>query len=258
MQLTMTAWSISEVTKCYRTNWLRGGGDLALDRVSFDASGARITAVVGESGSGKSTLARCMIGLLPIESGSITFGGFDVGKANRRMLREHRRRVQLVPQDPGAALNPRMTVGDLLSEALLAHGLAARRSVGGVVAGLLDQVRLPARMANARPHELSGGQKQRVCIARALALEPNYLIADECLAALDPSTQIEIVELLLTLVGTRRMGMLFISHDLNMVRAIAEDVIVLLKGSVVDKGATNAVFGAPRVPYVRQLLASVS
>ncbi|MDI2132103.1 ABC transporter ATP-binding protein [Yinghuangia seranimata] len=213
--------------------------------------------LVGESGSGKSTLAKVIVGLVRPVSGHVALDGEDVtGPRGRAATLALRRRVQLVPQDPYASLNPRMTVGEAIAEAIDPRrgGLARHRAA---VEARLAQVALDPEAADRYPAQFSGGQRQRIAIARALAVEPEVVIADEVTSALDSSVQAEVLNLLTGLRRSLSLTMLFISHDLAVVRHVSDEVAVLRHGRLVEHGPCAEVFGAPREPYTKVLLASV-
>jgi oligopeptide/dipeptide ABC transporter ATP-binding protein len=236
---------------------LRGGPPprvRALDGVSLEIARGETLAVVGESGSGKSTLARALVRLIEVESGQIDCEGIDVRRLAGPELRAYNRRVQLVFQDPYSSLNPRMTVGQMLDEALSVHRLVPPASRAGRIAELLSLVRLPADAADRLPRSFSGGQRQRIAIARALAVEPELLIADEIVSALDVSVQAQILNLLLELQQRLGLAILFISHDLRVVRHLAHRVAVMYLGRVVETGPAEQIFAAPRHPYTQALL----
>ena len=226
----------------------------ALNGVSLSIARGETLAIVGESGCGKSTLARALVRLLPLDAGQIDFDGQDVRTLSGAALRRYNRRVQMVFQDPYGSLNPRMTVREALTEALLVHRVLPRAQVGARIAQLLDLVRLPATAADRMPHEFSGGQRQRIAIARALSVEPELLIADEIVSALDVSVQAQIVNLLLELQERLGLAILFVSHDLRVVRHIAHRVAVMYLGRVVEIGPADDLFEAPRHPYTAALL----
>ncbi|MDF2559802.1 MAG: Monosaccharide-transporting ATPase [Microbacterium sp.] len=241
----------------------RGGRPfLALDGVSLRIAPGEILGLVGESGSGKSTLGRAALGLLPLSSGNITLFGEKVGRGGVSGRRERalRGRVGAIFQDPGSSLDPRMTVGEAIAEPLLVQrrrfptSASTRRTR---VAELLDAVELPTNYASRYPHELSGGQRQRIGLARAIALEPELIIADEPTSALDVSVQAAVLEVLRTLQEKMHFACLFISHDLAVVHEISDRVAVMLKGEIVETGSADDVLLAPQHPYSRRLLASV-
>jgi oligopeptide transport system ATP-binding protein len=230
---------------------------IALRDVSFDVARGETLGIVGESGCGKSTLARCLVRLHEVDDGEIVFEGEDVLAHRGDARRRYNRSVQMVFQDPNGSLNPRMTVGECIGEALAVHAIAPRAEIPARVRALLDIVKLPADAANRRPHEFSGGQRQRIAIARALAVEPACLIADEPLSALDASVQAQIVNLFLELQGRLGLTLVFITHDLRLVRHVAHHVAVMYLGRIVEIGPAQELFAAPRHPYTQGLIASV-
>lgn len=229
----------------------------ALDRLSFDIAEGEILAVVGESGSGKSTLARAILGLTQASGGEVRYRGTNLLTLDRARLRQVRQHVQMVFQDPYASLHPRRRVHELVSEPWRAHpgvqprGLWRQRAIE-----LLGQVGLPESYADFHPARLSGGERQRVAIARALALRPDFLILDEPVSALDVSIQAQVIKLLMTLQQQLGFTAMFISHDLALVRLIADRVIVMYRGRIVEAGETERLFAAPAHDYTRLLLAS--
>ncbi|MCL2464803.1 MAG: ATP-binding cassette domain-containing protein [Micrococcales bacterium] len=227
----------------------------AVDHVSLTVPHGRVVGLVGESGSGKSTLARSAVGLVPLHSGAITLDGDPVP------LRGTHRPVRLVFQDPTASLDPRMTVGRIIAEAGSPSqpegGRGSRRERAADVARLLDLVHLDPDRASAYPGQLSGGQRQRVAIARALAGRPQVIIADEITSSLDVSIQGAILNLVRELVAELDLTMMFISHNLAVVRYVASEVAVMWRGEIVESGAADRVLSAPRHPYTRQLVAAV-
>jgi len=224
------------------------GVDLRVDE-------GEVLGLVGESGCGKSTLARCLLRLQPRDAGQVRWGGVPAGRLSRRELG---RAVQLIFQDPHASLDPRLTVGEALAEPLLIHRLARGRAEREQrIARLLAQVGLPAELSARYPHELSGGQRQRVGIARALAVAPRLIIADEPVSALDLSVQAQIVNLLGALQREAGVAYLLISHDLRLVRHLCQRVAVMYLGRIVEEGPAEAVCDAPRHPYTRALLQAV-
>jgi peptide/nickel transport system ATP-binding protein len=238
-----------------------GGGRAAFDAVDdvhLDVPESTVVGLVGESGSGKSTLARAIVGLTPAQQGQILLDGRDYRGARGRRVRELRRRVQLIFQDPRASLNPRMTVGEALAEAVTGGrpmGRAARRAE---VARLLDLVSLEADYARARPHVLSGGERQRVALARALAVRPDVIVADEVTSALDASIQASVLNVLREVRARTGLSMLFISHNLAVVRYMSDAIAVMQLGRIVERGPTEALITAPAHPYTRVLMASAS
>ena len=241
----------------------RGLGDLlrgrrpgvrALAGVTLEVHRGETLAVVGESGCGKSTLARALVRLVALDGGQVSFDGQDVGAMRGEALRRYNRRVQMVFQDPYGSLNPRMTVGETLGEALRVHRVVPGAGVAARVAELLSLVRLPADAAARFPHAFSGGQRQRIAIARALAVQPELLVADEIVSALDVSVQAQVLNLLLDMQERLGLAILFISHDLRVVRHLAHRVAVMYLGRVVEAGPADQVFAAPLHPYTQALL----
>jgi peptide/nickel transport system ATP-binding protein len=227
----------------------------ALDRVSFSLWPGETLGLVGESGSGKSTLARVLLRLLEASSGQVLYRGEDLAALSARRMRALRRKFQLVFQDPYASLNPRLRIGQTLREVLAAHGLAPGRAARARRIGeLLELVGLPAEHAERYPHELSGGQRQRVGLARALAVEPECIVADEPLSALDVSVQAQVVNLLCELRERFSLTLLFISHDLDVVEYLCDRVAVLYLGRVLELAPAQELFAHPRHPYTRALL----
>ena len=251
------------LTKTYRsargTPWRRPGVH-AVEDVSFKLRRGRTLAVAGESGSGKSTLARMVLGLLQPTSGTVAFDGHDISGAamfGRRETLAFRRRIQPVFQNPYGSLDPMYSVAQIIEEPLRIHRIGDRRQRRQAVRELAEQVVLPSSLLNRRPRELSGGQRQRVAIARALALRPEVVVCDEAVSALDVVVQAQILELLAELQAALSLTYLFISHDLAVIRQIADEVMVMQAGRVVEHGATEDVFTRPQHEYTRQLLAAV-
>ena len=208
----------------------------AVTDVDLAVRQGEVVGLVGESGSGKSTVGRLLLGLLPPTAGRVSFDGIDLARANAGTLRRLRRRMQLVFQDPYSSLDPRRRVGDQIADGLSIHGLAPRRERAGRVRALLSRVGLTAEHAERYPHAFSGGQRQRVGIARALSTEPDFIVADEPVSALDVSVQAQVLELLAELKETLGLSMLFISHDLPAVRHLCDRVVVLYLGRVMEEG----------------------
>jgi oligopeptide/dipeptide ABC transporter ATP-binding protein len=229
----------------------------ALDSVTFDIRAGETLALVGESGSGKTTAGRTLLRLYRPTSGRVLFDGQDVSDASGVELRRHRRRIQMVFQDPYASLNPRMKVEDIIAEPLRSYRLGSRRQRRERVHELLERVGLPADAGGRFPHEFSGGQRQRIGVARALALRPELLVADEPVSALDVSIQAQIVNLLKDLQEGLGLTLLFIAHDLAVVRNIAHRVAVLYLGRLVELAPRDALFERPLHPYTQSLLSAV-
>jgi oligopeptide transport system ATP-binding protein len=228
----------------------------ALRGVTFSVRRGETLGIVGESGCGKSTLARALVRLLTIDDGRIMFDGDDVLSLKGADLRQYNRRVQLVFQDPFSSLNPRMTVGQTLREALAVHNICAPSSIPQRIADLLVLVGLPRDSADRFPFEFSGGQRQRIGIARALSVEPECLIADEIVSALDVSIQAQIINLLMDLQARLKLTLIFVSHDLRVVRYVSHRVAVMYLGMVVEVGETENIFKQPIHPYTSALLAA--
>ncbi|VWC14385.1 dipeptide ABC transporter ATP-binding protein [Burkholderia lata] len=229
----------------------------AVERVSFELRAGETLALVGESGCGKSTTGRSLLRLVESQSGSIEFDGRDISALKGSDLQALRRNIQFIFQDPFASLNPRLTVGFSIMEPLLVHGVASGREAQARVDWLLDKVGLPPEAARRYPHEFSGGQRQRIAIARALALNPKVVIADESVSALDVSVQAQIVNLMLDLQRELGVAYLFISHDMAVVERISHRVAVMYLGQIVEIGPRRAVFEAPQHPYTKKLMSAV-
>jgi oligopeptide/dipeptide ABC transporter ATP-binding protein len=235
-----------------KTAWLR-----AVDRVSFELWPGETLALVGESGCGKTTLARTAMLLLSPTTGRVQFDGQEMTGRPRRDLKSMRRRIQMVFQDPYGSLNPRLPVASIISEPLVIHRIGDRRQRQRRVADLIASVGLAESDLVRYPHQFSGGQRQRIAIARALAPEPDLIVADEPVSALDVSVQSQVLNLLKDLQDARRLTYLFISHDLGVVRQFADRVAVMYMGSIVETAPVETLFASPRHPYTRALIAAV-
>ena len=212
---------------------------------------------MGESGSGKSTLGRSILQLAPTTEGQVLFDGIELGNLSPSQLVPWRRRMQMIFQDPYATLNPRMTVYETLAEPLLYHGLASRQTVDQQVRQLMEDVGLAPSQMRKYPHEFSGGQRQRIAIGRAIACGPELIVADEPVSALDVTIQAQILELLLALVERHNLTLLFISHDLSVVRAISDRVMVMNRGVIIESADTETLWAEPKQEYTRQLLQAI-
>ncbi|MDQ3272163.1 MAG: ATP-binding cassette domain-containing protein [Pseudomonadota bacterium] len=229
----------------------------AVDDVSFVIHPGETLGLVGESGSGKSTIGRTLLRLIEATSGQVLYRGEDLGTASGSRMRALRSKLQMIFQDPYASLNPKMRVRDILGEALQVHGLASGKQARAQrIAELLELVGLRAEHAARYPHEFSGGQRQRIGVARALAVEPEFIVADEPLSALDVSIQAQVVNLLCDLRDRLKLTMLFISHDLDVVEYLCDRVVVLYLGRVMEVAATADLFARPLHPYTQALLAA--
>ena len=241
--------------------WFSQGGKQpvvkAVNDVSFDIRRGEVLGLVGESGSGKSTIGRSLLRLVPVTSGEVNFDGTDVTALEGNALKHMRRRMQMIFQDPFASLNPRMTVFDTLAEPLLLHGIENRKTVSSGVLKLMDDVGLARAFVRKYPHEFSGGQRQRIAIGRALATRPEFIVADEPVSALDVTIQAQILDLMQELGREYGLTMLFVSHDLAVVRHLADRILVLYKGELVEEGTGEQLFEHPQQEYTRSLLSAI-
>jgi oligopeptide transport system ATP-binding protein len=229
----------------------------AVDGVDLDVTEGKTFGIVGESGSGKSTLGRLLLRLLEPTAGKVIFDGDDLSTLGRGALREKRRDMQIIFQDPYASLNPRMRVGKIIGEGLEVHGLASRSERGDRVAELMKRVGLGTDAYNRYPHEFSGGQRQRIGIARALAVGPRFIVADEPVSALDVSIQAQILNLLSELQEELHIAFAFISHDLRVVRHVSHEVAVMYLGRIVESGPAQELYDHAQHPYTKALLSAV-
>jgi oligopeptide transport system ATP-binding protein len=229
----------------------------AVDGVSFDILPGETMGLVGESGSGKSTTGYCVLQLMKPTSGSVKFEGTELTELGREELRRMRREMQVVFQDPYSSLDPRMTVGDIVGEPLIVHGIGTRRDRSVRIRDLLDVVGFNPGFTNRYPHEFSGGQRQRIGIARALALSPKLIVCDEPVSALDVSIQAQILNLLKDLQRDFGLTYLFIAHDLAVVRAMSDRIAVMNKGELVEVGPAEEVYKSPKHDYTKALLSAV-
>jgi oligopeptide/dipeptide ABC transporter ATP-binding protein len=248
-----------EVRFAQRRGWPRPPAIVrAVTEVDLEIAAGETVGLVGESGCGKSTLGRAILRLVEPSAGAISFDGVDVTHASQRALRPLRRRMQMIFQDPYASLNPRMAIGAAIAEPLAIHRLAATRAERDArVVELLEKVGLRAEVAARYPHELSGGQRQRVGIARSLAVRPKFIVCDEPTSALDVSIRAQIINLLDDLQAAEELTYLFISHDLHVVRHVADRVAVMYLGRIVELADAAALYAAPKHPYTRALLSAV-
>jgi oligopeptide/dipeptide ABC transporter ATP-binding protein len=235
----------------------RAGAVHAVDGVSLSVAEGEVLAIVGESGCGKSTLGRVMLRLIEPDSGSVRFAGEDLASLSPSALRARRRDMQIIFQDPFGSLDPRMTVAQAIAEPLRLHRLVPRAEEASRVADLLRRVGLRPESAGRWPHEFSGGQRQRIAIARALASNPRLIIGDEPVSALDVSVQAQVINLLRDLIRDLRLTFVLVSHDLGVVRHVADRVAVMYLGRIVEEGPAEEVLGAPRHPYTRALVAAM-
>ncbi|CAH1194025.1 Oligopeptide transport ATP-binding protein OppF [Paenibacillus auburnensis] len=245
---------VENVSKTFR---VQGKKLHAIENVSFTLEAGKTLGLVGESGSGKSTLGRMVLRLLESDKGKILFEGNDLSSIKKKKLRELRRNMQIIFQDPKASLNPRMTVGEAIEDAMAIHKIGTKGSRRERAVELLERVGLPDEVQYAYPHELSGGQLQRVGIARALSLNPKLIICDEPVSALDVSIQVQVIQLLRDLQEEFNLTYIFISHNLAVVEYLSDDIAVLYLGEVVEQAPADELFKTPTHPYTQVLLNSI-
>ena len=247
--------SIENLSKTFHTNM----GDVqAVSDVSFSLQKGSIVGLVGESGSGKTTLGRCILRLIEPSSGSVKLEGKNLLELSNKKLREIRKRMQIIFQDPFSSLNPRMRIKDIIAEGIKVHDkLSSKNQRFNRVAELMEEVGLQSDQMSRYPHEFSGGQRQRVGIARALAVNPEFIVADESVSALDVSVQAQILNLMLSLRDKHNLTILFIAHDLSVVEYLCDQVVVLYLGKVVESGNAKDIYSNPQHPYTRALMSAV-
>lgn len=251
--MTAALLEVTDLCKSYAT---RAGRLVATDGVSFSIAPGETLALAGESGCGKSTLGKMIAGLIQPDRGSIRLDGQELVGLSRKSMRPTRKRIQMIFQDPFSSLNPRATIGTILEEPLIVHGLGDRATRRRAVGELMERVGLRPEFASRYPHEFSGGQRQRIGIARAISLKPDLIICDEPVSALDVSVRAQILNLLLDLQSEFKLSYLFISHDLSVIRYVANRVAVMYLGRLVEVGDSEAVCTAPSHPYSQCLIAA--
>ncbi|TCU15943.1 dipeptide ABC transporter ATP-binding protein [Rhizobium sullae] len=259
--VTKPLLEVDDLNVCFKVggSLFKGSGRSvsAVSGVSLRVMPGETVGIVGESGSGKSTLARAVLGLAPISSGHVTFDGIDIAHQKTAGLAKLRRETAMVFQDPYNALNPRLTIGSMLGEVLKVHGKIAAADIPARIGELLDLVGLEREFANRKPRSMSGGQCQRAGIARALAVDPKLIIADECVAALDVTIQAQIIDLFRELKEKMKLTLIFIAHDLAIVRNLCERVVVMYQGEIVEEGSSEEVFTRPKHAYTAALIAAI-
>lgn len=249
--------SVRDLKVYYDSGVRRGGKVRAVDGVDLEILEGETLGLVGESGCGKSTFGRTILRLTEPTAGHVFYRGTDIASLSRRQLRKQRRHMQIIFQDPYASLNPRMTVGQIVGEPLSTYGILSGKAAGERVEELLETVGLNRRFINRYPHEFSGGQRQRIGIARALAVEPEFIVADEPISALDVSIQAQIMNLLEKLRRERNLTYLFIAHDLRAIRHVSDRVAVMYLGKLVELAPAKDIYLAPLMPYTRALISAV-
>jgi oligopeptide/dipeptide ABC transporter ATP-binding protein len=259
--MSTTLLSVQDLTKTFpvRTGLFGRSSSAvrAVDHVTFTLDRAETLGVVGESGCGKTTMGRCILRLIDPTAGHVFFNGTDIATLGRSALRALRRQMQIVFQDPVSSLNPRMTVGATVKEGMLIHHIAEGATADARVRSLFDEVGLNPAYVSRYPHEFSGGQRQRIGIARALSVEPTFIICDEPVSALDVSVQAQVINLLQDLQRERGLTYLFIAHDLSVVEHVADRVAVMYLGKIVELGPSASVYRDPLMPYTQALLSAI-
>lgn len=258
MMTTMNNVPILEVTELEKHFSIGGGKtNKVLDKISFSIHKGKTLGLVGESGCGKTTVGRTVLRLYPADGGIVKYKGKDVHKSTKKEYKQLTKGMQMIFQDPYASLNPRMTVGDIIAEGLEIHKLYKGKARMERVQELLQMVGLNREHASRFPHEFSGGQRQRIGIARALAVEPEFIVCDEAISALDVSIQAQVINLLMDLQEQLGLTYLFISHDLSMVRHISDEIAVMYLGNMVEKAETDSLYDEPLHPYTKGLLEAI-
>jgi ABC-type glutathione transport system ATPase component len=247
---------LENITKCYTSGFFRNQRSQAVDDVSLSIRRGETLGLVGESGSGKTTLGRIALRLIESSSGTVRFDGVDLTVLSRRALRPFHRRMQILFQDPDGSLDPRMTVHDCVAEPFNVWNLAGPREIEDRIPELLEQVGLQPDLASRYPFEISGGQKQRVTLARVLALDPEFIVADEPTAALDLSVQAQVLSLLKEIQRKRNLTLLFISHDLQVVETMSDRIAVMHNGKIVEQGTPEAILEHPEDHYTAMMVAA--
>nr|WP_092075133.1 dipeptide/oligopeptide/nickel ABC transporter ATP-binding protein [Dendrosporobacter quercicolus]NSL49536.1 ABC transporter ATP-binding protein [Dendrosporobacter quercicolus DSM 1736]SDN34719.1 peptide/nickel transport system ATP-binding protein [Dendrosporobacter quercicolus] len=245
---------VINVTKTYRTGLLGGTPAIAVNNVSFSLKAGKTLGLIGMSGSGKSTLARLVLRLIPCDSGRIVFNGVEITNFNRRQMKKLRQEMQILFQNPESSLNPRMTIGKSLAEPYLFQAINDKDYIAGQIEGWLAFVGLGPEILNRQPHQLSGGQLQRVCIARALLLKPRFLVLDEPTSMLDVSVQAQVIEVLKNAQQEYGIAYLFISHDLDLIKACSEEIAVMHQGRIIEQQPAEALYKQPKEEYTKELL----
>lgn len=251
----MTLLEIKNLSKIYHGK--NGAKVQALSDVSLDIAMGEVVGIVGESGCGKSTLGRSLLRLIEPSSGQVLFEGQDIVPLKKSALKPMRRDLQIIFQDPFGSLNPRHKVGKVIGEPLEVHGIGSKQQRREKVRDLLDLVGLPQNAMDRHPHEFSGGQRQRIAIARALALDPKLIVADEAVSALDVSIQSQIINLIAKLQKQLNISILFISHDLSVIRHVSDRIAIMYLGRIVEMGETESVMQNPQHPYTQSLLSAI-